>query len=257
MAMVITGILAGIVAVFISKPVEGYVDAVRRAELTDAADVALRRIARDVRRAVPNSLRIVAGGFEFIMAQSGGRYRDNADGSSGAGLKYLFSDSGSFDVVGPIPSMQTGDFIVVYNLGEGYEPADAYSLKNVATVGSGTLTANPIPLSTNPFPTQLPPLPSPTARFQVVAAGDKVVQYTCAGNILTRHSGCTLATPSVCGGPARILAGSADEKPKAECEIDYTSAANGRNGLLYIKLILTQSGESVTLFQQIHVDNSP
>ena len=42
--IVITGILAAIVAVFIRAPVDGYFDSVRRAELTDTADVALRRL---------------------------------------------------------------------------------------------------------------------------------------------------------------------------------------------------------------------
>jgi Tfp pilus assembly protein PilV len=44
-AIVITGILGAVVAVFISKPIQGYFDSVRRAELTDQADVALRRIS--------------------------------------------------------------------------------------------------------------------------------------------------------------------------------------------------------------------
>ncbi|MFA6270798.1 MAG: type II secretion system protein, partial [Candidatus Paceibacterota bacterium] len=66
-AIVITGILAGIVAVFIASPVQGYVDSVRRAELTDAADVALRRMMRDIRLALPNSLRVTsAGGVDYI-----------------------------------------------------------------------------------------------------------------------------------------------------------------------------------------------
>ena len=46
MVITITGILAAIVAVFIRTPVDGYIDSVARAELTDAADTALRRIAR-------------------------------------------------------------------------------------------------------------------------------------------------------------------------------------------------------------------
>lgn len=262
MVIIITGIIASMVAIFIRSPVEGYLSSVRRAELTDAADVALRRFARDVRLALPNSLRTVTGGFEFIMTKSGGRYRDNGDGSSGAGLKYLFSDSSSFDVIGPIPSMQTGDFIVVYNLGAGYDPTDAYTLHNVARVGSGTLTANPIPLSANPFPTQSPPLPSPNARFQVVAASDSVVRYTCTGDgVLTRYSGCSLHTPSDCSSsPARLLVGSTDGKPSATCTVSYSpTTALGRNGLLSITLTLTDlsSSESVTLFREIHVDNSP
>src|SRR5450830_1646401 len=82
MVIAIIGIIAGMVAVFITKPVQGYIDTVRRAELTDAADVALRRLTRDVRLALPNSLRTTAGGFEFIMTKAGGRYRDENDGST-------------------------------------------------------------------------------------------------------------------------------------------------------------------------------
>jgi len=38
----ITAIIAGAVSVFISRPVEGYADAARRAEMSDIADTALR-----------------------------------------------------------------------------------------------------------------------------------------------------------------------------------------------------------------------
>ena len=269
-AIVITGILAGIVAVFIAKPVEGYADSVRRAELTDVADVALRRMARDVRLALPNSLRTVANGFEFVMTKSGGRYRVESDGSSCGNFLYSTdvdctpgvetASELDFDVLGPMPAITGGDRIVVYNLGAGYAPADAYAGGNVATVaGAVAITANPVPLVANPFPTQSPPLPSPASRFQVVGATDLVVRYTCSGGVLTRFAGCSLATPSVCGGTGALLAGSATAEPKATCTIDYTSAATGRSGLLQVRLTLTDtpSGESATLVQQIHVDNAP
>jgi MSHA biogenesis protein MshO len=259
MVIVITGIVVGMVAVFITKPVQGYVDSVRRAELTDQADVALRRMTRDVRLALPNSLRTVTNGFEFIMTKSGGRYRDSADGSTGGNfLSFTSAGLTTFDVLGPLPAMNGGDRIVVYNLGAGYTPADAYTGLNVATIsGAGAIAANPVSLTGNPFAAQTPPLPSPSARFQVVDKSDLVVRYVCDGHTLKRFSGCTLATPSSCAGAGALLAGAAAGEPTATCTIDYTSAATGRNGLLYIQLTLTQSGESVTLFQQIHVDNSP
>jgi len=53
----ITAIIAGAVAVFISRPVEGYADAARRAVITDIADTALRRMTRDLRTALSNSIR--------------------------------------------------------------------------------------------------------------------------------------------------------------------------------------------------------
>ena len=104
MVIVITGILAGMVAVFIKAPVDGYVDSVRRAELTDAADTALRRIARDVRTALPNSFRLVtvAGSscVEFLPTLGGGRYRiaPTTDGTSSDILSFAAADT-SFDVL--------------------------------------------------------------------------------------------------------------------------------------------------------------
>jgi hypothetical protein len=55
--IVITGIIGGIVAVFLRMPVQGYVDSARRADMTDIADTALRRISRDLHSALPNSVR--------------------------------------------------------------------------------------------------------------------------------------------------------------------------------------------------------
>jgi MSHA biogenesis protein MshO len=258
MVITITGVIAGMVAVFIRAPVQGYVDLVRRAELTDQADVALRRIARDVRLALPNSLRTVTNGFEFIITKSGGRYRDVGDGSTGGNFLSFTSSATTFDVLGPAPAMNGGDRIVVYNLGTGYSPADAYSGFNVAILsGSGAITANPVSMSSNPFYLQSPIMPSPSGRFQVVDQSDLVVRYVCNGQTLTRFSGCTLATPSACSGSGALLAGAATGEPTAACTIDYASAATGRSGLLYVSLTLTKQGESVTLFNQIHVDNTP
>lgn len=256
----ITGIIAAAVAVFIRYPVEGYGDAVRRAELTDAADVALRRIARDVRLALPNSLRVMtAGGIhyvEFIITQSGGRYRDPTDGSTGGNfLDFTNAADTSFDVLGTLPLMAANDFIVIYNL--GVPGSDAYIGNNRAQIQA--VAGNTVTLTANPFAAQAPPLPSPGARFQVVPGVERAVSYACPqtgvsppGN-LTRHwnYGFNPAQAVPAGGSTALLAGN------VTCEVDYSGNATGRNGLLYISLTLTSGGETVTLFNQIHVDNSP
>src|SRR3989441_12845319 len=81
----ITAIIAGAVSVFISRPVEGYADAARRAEMSDIADTALRRMTRDVRTALANSIRITcvpsgcaAGSvyyLEYLQGSGGRRHR--------------------------------------------------------------------------------------------------------------------------------------------------------------------------------------
>lgn len=266
-AIVITSIVAGIVAVFIRSPVQGYVDAVRRAELTDNADVALRRIGRDVRLALPNSLRVAnVGGtayIEFIPTSGGGRYRDVADGSTGGNFLRFTASTASFDVLGALPSFPAiapGDYIVVNNLGTA--PADAYGGGNRVQVDAAWTGGNPVVLTAatrTVFSSQSPPLPSPGARFQVVPGGVQAVTYACptagAGQ-LVRYWGygfnAAQATPPG-GGSSALLAGN------AVCQVEYAANATGRNGLLYVKLTLSDpaSGESAALFHQIHMDNSP
>ena len=139
--ILITGILAAVVAIFIRAPVQGYFDTVRRAELTDQADLALRRITRDVRLALPNSVRLSTVGnvhyIEFIMTRSGGRYRDVSDGSTGGDfLSFSNAADLSFDVHGPLPAITPGlDFFVVFNLGPGNAPADLGGLGAPAATG--------------------------------------------------------------------------------------------------------------------------
>src|SRR3989442_13260377 len=96
----ITAIIAGAVSVFISRPVEGYADAARRAEMSDIADTALRRMTRDLRTALANSIRITcvpsgcaAGSvyyLEYLQGSGGGRYRAEKD-SGGLGISLHFT----------------------------------------------------------------------------------------------------------------------------------------------------------------------
>ena len=58
----LTTIVVSFMAVFISDPVGAYADQGRRAELVDLAENSLRRIARDIRAALPNSIRVASSG---------------------------------------------------------------------------------------------------------------------------------------------------------------------------------------------------
>jgi MSHA biogenesis protein MshO len=209
--------------------------------------------------------------IEFIMTSAGGRYRVEDDGSTGGDfLSYTTVADTTFDVLGPVPAnpaIAAGDFIVIYNLGPGNAPADAYTAPapggNRATVLG--IAGNVITLTANPFAAQTPPLPSPDARFQVVPGGTQAVTYACpaAGTPpadLRRYwnYGFTLAqAPLPPASPPAILAGG------ATCTIEYAANASGRNGLLLVNLTLTQVdaatgiGESVNLSQQIRIDNAP
>ena len=120
MVIVITGIIGVAIALFVRRPVESYVDATRRAQLTDITDTAVRRITRDLRTALPNSVRVDATGryIEYLQTTGGGRYRaEVTDTGTGDVLDFTAADS-SFDVVGAMPDFSAAGtkYIVVYNL---------------------------------------------------------------------------------------------------------------------------------------------
>ncbi|HET7774835.1 MAG TPA: type II secretion system protein, partial [Azospira sp.] len=102
MVIMISGIMAASTVLFFKPAVEGYLDARRRAGLSDGADTALRRMARDVRRAVPNSVRVPSSAcLEVVPSKSGGIYRKALDKDYPAASDDLdlSGKDGSFDVL--------------------------------------------------------------------------------------------------------------------------------------------------------------
>src|SRR5260221_9339737 len=73
-AMIITAIVVAM-SIFFATPLQQAVDVTTRAELADIADNALQRMGRDLRLALPNSVRTNGTAIEFIPLRTGGRYR--------------------------------------------------------------------------------------------------------------------------------------------------------------------------------------
>ena len=256
----ITAIIAGGVAVFISRPFEGYIDTARRAELTDIADTALRRITRDLRSALPNSIRItcVPAGctsdtdvyyLEYLQTSGGGRYRAELDNLGGGDpLYFAGTDSNSsFDVLGTMPTLAAGDSIVVYNLAWSGTIANAYFGDNRRAYSSST--GNTITVS----PNTAFPYPSPGRRFQVV---QYPVTYMCNPTTgeLRRYWNYTITaaqdTPPTT--PNNALLATAITR----CSLTYTTSGE-RTSVVGLAVRVERDGEFVRLFQQVQVNNAP
>lgn len=281
MVIVIIGILAAVVAVFIRNPVQGYFDSAARAEVADEADLAMRRIARDLRLALPNSVRVAEpdhNAVEFLLTKSGGRYLAADDGADPA-LKVLdFENPGNeFTVVNAAADLAAlvapNDYVVVYNLGEGYSPANAYEIGtgtrgwNIAQIAArapasgSTLTS--ITLRDNPFAAQNPPMPSPTQRFQVVSGP---VMYHCTydngSQILKRYWNYTIKKDMPvppADGQSAIIATHLDTCDEV-FRYDNNLPGLQRSGLVTISLSMQPRNEPsaiVKLIHQVHVDNTP
>lgn len=242
--IVLTGILAAAVAVFLRAPVQGYLDVARRAELTDIADTALRRIGRDLRQALPNSIRVTAGNtaIEFIPVKSAGRYRE-ALTNAGSGDLLDFSDpaDNSFDVIGPTVDIEDGDSIVVYNLGVTGDDAYAGSNRRLESAfGTGLSVVN--------FLGGQFPLSSPARRFHVIGTP---ASYICAGGVLTRYWNYNFGiTPPA--GNSGVLASNV-----SGCRFTYEAGVTAQNGVVTLELAITKDDETVNLVQQMHVSNVP
>ena len=78
--ILLTAAVAALAGRNVTGPVLGFVDTSRRAALVDAGHTAITRITREVRLALPNSVRIDGGNsLEFLRTRTGGRYRVAAD----------------------------------------------------------------------------------------------------------------------------------------------------------------------------------
>lgn len=267
MVIVITGILSGMVAVFIKTPIDQYIDIARRAEMTDIADTALRRMTRDIRTAVPNSVRLSGSYLEFLPTKAGGRYRANATGGSGscaaAGDELSFAAADScFEIIGAAINFAVGDTIVVGSTqAEGNLPYDTSTTGVLrAYTDSAGLKTSVVMAGATQFPNSARNLEG--QRFQVVSGSEQAVTYACenvGGTIdgtgtLTRYwaygfNAAQVAPPL--GGSSALLANKI-----SGCSITYNSI-HQRNGLVAISLTITQGGESINLYSEIHVNNMP
>lgn len=278
----ITGAIASIVAIFIVSPIEGYLDTAARAELSDVADTALRRIARDIRLALPNSIRTRVGAdgnvyLELLLTKTGGRYLAEEDSPiAGSGQPLRFSTSScpgtvadcQFHLLGAWPTgvqeIAVGDHVVVFNLGPGYDPVDAYNCTpgpcNRAAITEVIPAAGRITLATNPFAQQVPRMRSPSSRFQVVTTP---VTYVCANGQLIRYWGYTIQSAQP---DNRTVAPLASAKyallatDVATCNFTSNVLAT-RNGAM-VELQMTMGSAAarsgaIQLVHQVLVDNTP
>lgn len=276
---IVLGAIVSFLAVQFVQPIRAYVDTGRRAVLADAADGALRRMGRDLRLALPNSVRVTeAGGvtyIEFLLVRTGGRYRAEAEAAttsgcaSGSGtdpeedvLSFSAADS-CFKTLGSTPNLpaKNTDFVVVFNLAPGSTGADSYAfpgtggnksqLDSITSVGAGVDRVN--------FDVHAFSYASPGSRFFIV---EGPVTYACdpVGGTLKRYDGYTIAAdqPTPPSGSGALMASGV-----TGCSAFYQANVAAQSaGMVTFQLQLstqdsTGDTETVTLYHAVHVNNVP
>jgi MSHA biogenesis protein MshO len=288
--MTLLAIISIVAAIALRDPIQAYLDTNRRTDLADSADTALRRIARDVRIALPNSVRVTGANpvyLELLLTRTGGRYRSQPNAASlGNILDFAAADT-AFDTLGPLATnagqtIVANDMLVVHNLfgAASITTSNAYTFNqaaynctaatpdhancNTARI-TGTAAGDLADEARINFDARRFPLASPGNRFHVVSGP---VTYACApgpvnaqGNgtgTLTRVSNYTvqLAQPAGAwsGAPvSAVLAGNV-----TACEITYDPLVVAQSrGLVTLRIALTLGNETVNLHHAVHVSNIP
>jgi MSHA biogenesis protein MshO len=266
----VSSVVVAFMAMFIVMPMTAYTAQTRRAALVDASDSALRFMARDLRSALPNSVRVTTSGtvtaLELLATADGARYQDSGPLANPALVLDFTAPDGAFATTVPftqltLPWTSNAYYLAIYNV--GVPGANAYQMSNVITPAGTTIT-----ISAGSTPNQNLVALSPAFQFAFGSPGKRVylvsgpVSYLCdtAAATLTRYSGYAIAstqpasaaTLAAAGAGAALVAGNV-----AGCQFTYSPGTAQRNALTTLTLQLTQNGESVQLLHEVQVVNAP
>jgi len=269
--MVVTGIIAGTVVVFFRPAFNSYVAVGRRAGLTDMADTALRKMSRDIRLAVPNSIRSPGSQcFELVPTSDGGRYRMGPDTAVPGGAWFDGTAAVSaLDVLTPWSSTPAaGDWLVIdnQNTNDVYAGTNRAAILSVAAPPDPNLGYSRITLQAA---TQFPGGYT-GGRFVLVPNAQQAVFYVCAGagvdaegsgtGTLYRFAnyGFNVATPAACPAPVVGATPVLATKVKS-CRFDYSpnAGATQQSGFVWMTLEIAEQNEPIVMVHGTHVDNVP
>jgi len=265
--IVITGVLASVVGLFISGPIQGFLDQARRAELVDAALLAQVRLARDLRAALPNSVRVSGNYLELLLTLDGDRYRVEAPGASDDRLEFsgdaTFAGDTRFNTLAPLrlPAGLTFPLtasVAIYPLQQ--LGANPYIAANGVMTAAGTVSVSTVDNNgQSEGRVQLAaahrfPFDSPTRRVFLVSGP---VTYQCSPPQLLRYDGYAVAAaqPVPPGVAATVITGNVES-----CAFAYDPGTAQRNAAVSVSLSMADPGaaaERVRLIRQIHVGNAP
>jgi MSHA biogenesis protein MshO len=278
-AIVVSSIVVSFMAMFIVGPVNAYTAQARRAELVDAADAALRTMGRDIRRALPNSVRATnVRAIEMLATIDATRYRAATGGAASADELDFASSDTQFGTIGKFDDITRGIpyttfYLSIYNV--GVTGANAYDMTNVITPRGTriTFTDSPTTPGEDRVDLNFATTTNPNFRFLYGSPARRVylvsgpVTYLCDATerTLKRYSNYTIQATQLLTDVALVTAG-ATISPIAndveDCAFAYAAGTAQRAGLVTLDISLARdvtagSTERIRLLNQLHIENVP
>jgi MSHA biogenesis protein MshO len=264
-------VVVAFMSMFIVMPMNAYTAQTRRAALVDASDSALRFMARDLRSALPNSVRTATNGgnvtaIELLATADGARYQDNGPVANPALALDFTTADGAFATTVPftqltLPWSSGAYYLSIYNV--GVPGANAYNLANVITPAGTTITISAGAAANQNLVTLAPAFQfsfgSPEKRVYLVSGPVSYLCDTSAGT-LTRYSGYAIQSAEPIAAAAFSGAGTTSALVASNvtsCNFAYTPGTAQRIAPTTLEIQITQSGESVQLVNEVQVVNAP
>jgi MSHA biogenesis protein MshO len=262
MTIVLLGIIAGVLVPVITQSTSAYMDTSARSELTARGRLALERLAKEIRRVVPNTVQTLAGGtgVEFVTSKVGGRYMSRSDPFApgvyqnnrrfrkNANLSALYILGTAY--TNPLAS----DVLVIYNESPATLATRSIGLDGTAPSsdpdGDGT---NEVQLLTFDAGRQWNVEPQ-MQHYQVadfcheLGQSGQTLYWRRATNVT-----CIDGNPPVWAATDPILV----RTDTLVATFNYIPTSLTSNGILHVTLTLTEQGETVTMSQEMHVRNTP
>lgn len=267
MVIVIGGVLAATLAVFLRPALDTWLALRSRTELSYQAAAALRRMRDEVRIAVPNSIRTPGSQcLELVPAKAGARLRRAADTSPGATTVPLDTSTTTtqFDVLSAFAQpAAVGDLVVIDN----QNPGDVHARSNVATItalGAADRGVQRLTVTPTQFPSGYD-----GHRVLIVSSASPSVFYVCEGadgtldasgngkGVLARVvRGLTAAYPTSCPAAA---SGTVIATGVRSCRFLYdpSQGATQQSGFVSMQIELARNAELASLVVGAHVANVP
>ncbi|MFK5915316.1 MAG: prepilin-type N-terminal cleavage/methylation domain-containing protein [Woeseiaceae bacterium] len=269
----IMGIIGGLSSLIIGRSLDAYAALERREKLQTSVRLAVERISRELRHALPHSICVHDGAscvgtaenrFYFIPVKAMGRYQDRPGvyypGQQRDRLGVSPLSTSQFDVLSTNTAnpleVNANDWTAVYNLNNSdiylginnvRQQINAIVQKDIHNDGLTSTDIDQIQFSGNlSFANH-----SPSRRFYILDNTQQVTLFYLNGTDLFRDT-TTFAAPNTPTGSPRLLMQNVQA-----CTFTYTPGSQQRAGLLHIDITVSIQGEQIQVIQDAHVYNTP
>jgi len=272
----IMGIIGGLSTLIIGRSLDSYAALERRENMQTSIRLAVERISRELRNALPNSICVNNGGacingsgsqFHFIPVRDSGRYQDRPGVYTAPPpiqrnrLPVTPLNRDRFDVLSTNPAnpldavggVVNGDWVVVYNINN----VDIYNLPNNIRKQINAIVPIDIDGDANSDTIQIQfsanesfANHSPSRRFHIIDNTQQVTSFSLVGNQLFRDT-TTFNAPNAAVAPRLLM------QNVQACTFTYTPGSQTRAGLLRINITVAEQGETIQVIHDAHIYNTP